>query len=415
MQTPANNPSAPQRVVLGVSGGIAAYKSADLVRRLRERGCEVRVVMTAAAREFITPLTLQAVSGNPVHSELLDPGAEAGMGHIELARWAEVVLIAPASADLMAKLAHGLADDLLSTLCLATAAPLVLAPAMNQQMWSAPATQSNRRLLESRAVRLLGPGEGPQACGEVGPGRMLDPLDIVRELVNAPGSGVLAGLQVLVTAGPTREPLDPVRFISNHSSGRMGYAVARAAAEAGARVILVSGPTALEVPPGVSRVSVTSAQEMFEAVMARAPASDVFIAAAAVADYRPERVWPSKMKKGAAGMELSLVRTPDILTEVAALTPGPFTVGFAAETEEVERNALEKLHKKSLDLIAANRVGPGVGFDSSENALLLLWEGGRCELPQASKHELARELVRVIADRYHAQGATAGSGPAAGN
>jgi phosphopantothenoylcysteine decarboxylase/phosphopantothenate--cysteine ligase len=415
MQTPANNPSAPQRVVLGVSGGIAAYKSADLVRRLRERGCEVRVIMTAAAREFITPLTLQAVSGNPVHSELLDPGAEAGMGHIELARWAEVVLIAPASADLMAKLAHGLADDLLSTLCLATAAPLVLAPAMNQQMWSAPATQSNRRLLESRAVRLLGPGEGPQACGEVGPGRMLDPLDIVRELVNAPGSGVLAGLQVLVTAGPTREPLDPVRFISNHSSGRMGYAVARAAAEAGARVILVSGPTALEVPPGVSRVSVTSAQEMFEAVMARAPASDVFIAAAAVADYRPERVWPSKMKKGAAGMELSLVRTPDILTEVAALTPGPFTVGFAAETEEVERNALEKLHKKSLDLIAANRVGPGVGFDSSENALLLLWEGGRCELPQASKHELARELVRVIADRYHAQGATAGSGPAAGN
>lgn len=404
MPTPSNNARAPDRIVLGVSGGVAAYKSADLARRLREHNCEVRVVMTAAARQFITPLTMQAVSGHPVHTELLDPAAEAGMGHIELARWADVVLIAPASADIMAKLAHGLADDLLSTLCLATSAPLVLAPAMNQRMWSAPATQANKRVLEERGARLLGPAEGVQACGEIGPGRMLDPLDIVRALVHGSESGPLAGLSVLITAGPTHEPLDPVRFITNHSSGKMGYAIARAAVEAGAAVTLVSGPTMLAAPAGVTRVEVTSAQQMHEAVMHHAGRSDIFIAAAAVSDYRPEAFSASKIKKGDERIELALVPNSDILTEVAALADGPFTVGFAAETENVEQHALEKLHKKSLDLIAANRVGPaGVGFASDENALLLLWENGRRELPRASKAALARELVRVIAERYHAQ------------
>lgn len=413
MQTPTNSPGQ-RNVVLGVSGGIAAYKSADLVRRLREAGCEVRVVMTPAAQQFVTPLTLQAVSGRPVHTELLDPSAEAGMGHIELARWAHVVLIAPASADVMAKLAHGLADDLLSTLCLATAAPLVLAPAMNQQMWDAPATQANKRLLEERGVRLLGPGEGSQACGETGPGRMLDPLDIVRELWHPGAAPPLAGRSVLVTAGPTREPLDAVRFLSNHSSGKMGYALARAAAEAGAEVTLVSGPTALPVPAGVRRIAVTSAREMFEAVMARAARSDIFIGAAAVADYRPERCAPSKIKKGPGALALSLVPNPDILSEVAALAGGPFTVGFAAETEDVAGHAREKLRKKSLDLIAANRVGsPGTGFDSDENALLVLWAGGRRELARASKAALAHELVRIIADRYHAQSAAQAPGSAA--
>ncbi|NIR29149.1 MAG: bifunctional phosphopantothenoylcysteine decarboxylase/phosphopantothenate--cysteine ligase CoaBC [Gammaproteobacteria bacterium] len=404
MRTPSNKAPVPGQLVLGVSGGVAAYKSADLVRRLREQDCEVRVVMTRAARRFITPLTMQAVSGHPVHTELLDPAAEAGMGHIELARWADVVLIAPASADVMAKLAHGLADDLLSTLCLATSAPLVLAPAMNQQMWNAAATQANRWVLEERGVRFLGPGEGAQACGETGPGRMLDPLDIVRVLLHGQETGPLAGLSVLVTAGPTRESLDPVRFISNHSSGKMGYAIARAAVEAGAEVTLVSGPTTLSAPAGVTRVAVTSGREMYEAVMREAGQSDVFIAAAAVSDYRPDAFSASKIKKGDERIALSLVPNPDILTEVAALAGGPLTVGFAAETENVEQHALEKLHKKSLDLIAANQVGPaGVGFASDENALLLLWEGGRRELPRASKAALARDLVRVIADRYHAR------------
>lgn len=415
MRTPSNKAPAGEHIVLGVSGGVAAYKSADLVRRLREQGCDVRVVMTSAARQFITPLTMQAVSGHPVHTELLDPAAEAGMGHIELARWADVVLVAPASADVMAKLTCGLADDLLSTLCLATSAPLVLAPAMNQQMWHAAATQANRRVLEERGARFLGPGEGAQACGETGPGRMLDPLDIVRALLHGGERGPLAGLSVLITAGPTHEPLDPVRFISNHSSGKMGYAIARAAAEAGAEVILVSGPAVLPVPAGVTRVAVTSAREMYEAAMREAGQSDIFIGAAAVSDYRPDQFSASKIKKGDERIELSLVPNPDILTEVAALAGGPFTVGFAAETEDVEQHALEKLHRKSLDLIAANQVGSGgVGFASDENALLVLWEGGRREFPRASKTALARDLVQVIADRYHARhGAAEDTGPPA--
>jgi len=388
------------RVVLGVSGGIAAYKSADLVRRLRERGCEVRVVMTRGARAFVTPLTFQAVSGNPVHTDLLDASAEAAMGHIELARWAGVVLIAPASADVMARLAHGLADDLLSTLCLATSAPLVLAPAMNRQMWAAAATQENRRLLESRGVRLLGPGDGSQACGEVGPGRMLDPADIVARLLGGPPAGPLCGRTVLVTAGPTREAIDPVRYVSNRSSGKMGYAVAAAAAEAGARVTLVSGPTGLEAPAGVERVSVTSAGEMHRAVTERAGGADVFIAAAAVADYRPQDLAAQKIKKSAQRLELTMVRNPDILADVAARPSAPFTVGFAAETEDLERNALDKLRRKSLDLVAANRVdGAEVGFDSDDNALTLYWEGGSASLPAAPKMEIARALLRVVAER----------------
>jgi len=405
MREPAE-PASPayRRVVLGVSGGVAAYKSAELVRRLRERGCEVRVVLTDAGRAFITPLTLQAVSGNPVRTELLDPAAEAGMGHIELARWAEVVLAAPASADLMAKLAHGLADDLLTTLSLATTAPLVLVPAMNRQMWAAAATQANRRLLEARGARLMGPLEGEQACGETDPGRMLEPVDIVARLLDAPAGGPLAGRRVLVTAGPTREPLDPVRYISNHSSGKMGYALAAAAAEAGAAVTLVSGPTALAAPPGVERVAVTTAQEMFEAVMARVQACDVFIAAAAVADYRADAASREKIKKGEGGLEIRLVQNPDILAEVAALPDAPFTLGFAAETGDVEENALAKLRRKSLDMIAANRVGvPESGFDSDRNAVVVLWEGGQRELPLASKTELARTLVDLVRERYRAK------------
>lgn len=403
MSDPAN-----RRIVLGVTGGIAAYKSADLVRRLRERDCEVRVVMTAGGREFVTPLTMQALSGHAVHTDLLDPAAEAAMGHIELARWAELVAIAPASADFLARLAHGLADDLLSTLCLATTAPIVLAPAMNHQMWAAQATQANRRLLAERGVMLLGPGEGSQACGEVGPGRMLDPLDIADAVVAHPAlrreSGALANLAALITAGPTREAIDPVRYISNRSSGKMGYALARAAAEAGARVTLVSGPTCLRAPPGVERIAVTSAAEMYAAVMERTPATDVFIGAAAVADYRPREAQQAKIKKGAEHIELRLVRTPDILGAVAGRTGSPFTVGFAAETEDLERNARDKLERKLLDMVAANLVGgEGTGFDSDENALSVFWAGGGRELARAPKERLARELVALVGERYRAK------------
>jgi len=390
------------RIVLGVSGGIAAYKSADLVRRLREREYDVRVVMTAAACEFVTPLTLQAVSGHPVHRDLFDEAAEAAMGHIELARWADRVLVAPASADFMARLAHGLAGDLLATLCLATRAPVILAPAMNREMWAAAATCENRRLLLERGVRMVGPAEGNQACGEVGPGRMVEPALLVERVLALSGEGRLGGLSVLVTAGPTQEPIDPVRFVSNRSSGKMGYAVARAAAEEGAAVTLVSGPTALEPPSGATVVPVASAEDMYAEVMARARAHDIFIAAAAVADYRPLEVASHKIKKGSrAELVLEMRRTPDILAGVAALAERPFTVGFAAETEDLEDNARAKLERKSLDLIAANLVGvPESGFTAEQNALLVLWADGRAELPLAPKPELARALVEVVAERY---------------
>lgn len=394
-----------KRILLGVTGGIAAYKSADLVRRLAEAGAEVRVVMTEGAKAFVTPLTFQAVSGNPVHEALLDPAAEAGMGHIELARWAELVLVAPASADFLARLAHGLANDLLSTLCLATAAPIAVAPAMNQQMWAAAATQANMAVLRARGVAVFGPGTGAQACGDVGAGRMLEPLEL-RELVAARfAEPVLKGLRLLITAGPTREALDPVRYLSNHSSGKMGYALAAAAAALGAEVELVSGPVALATPSGVARSDVVSAAEMHAATLARAPRADIFIACAAVADYRPAAAAGQKIKKHADALRLDLVKNPDILAEVSALATGrPFCVGFAAETEKLAEHARDKLARKGLDLVCANDVSaPGLGFGSEDNALRVFWTGGEQALGPGPKAELARELLHLIHHHYQAR------------
>lgn len=391
-----------RKIVLGVTGGIAAYKSADLTRRLQDAGAEVRVVMTAAATQFVSPLTFQALSGNPVHLDLLDPAAEAAMGHIELARWADLVLVVPASADFMARLAHGLANDLLTTLCLATDAPIVLAPAMNRLMWQNPATRDNAALLARRGVRLLGPGSGGQACGEVGEGRMLEPLEIVQALSVAQDRP-LAGQVVLVTAGPTREAIDPVRFIGNRSSGRMGFAVAAAARDAGAQVVLVAGPSSLATPAGVERIDVTSAAEMYQAVMQQVARADIFIGAAAVADYRPSQVAPSKIKKNAEGLTLTLERTEDILQSVAALPSPPFTVGFAAETDDLAVHARDKMTRKNLDMIAANWVGGETGFDTADNALEVFWRDGQASLGRQDKDALAGQLVRLIAERYRAK------------
>jgi len=388
----------PSRILLGVTGGIAAYKSPDLVRRLRERGAEVQVVMTEGARQFVTPLTFQAVSGREVRDSLWDANAEAAMGHIELARWADAVLIAPATAEFIAKLAQGRADDLLTTLCLATASPVSVAPAMNQQMWANAATQSNISTLRGRGVVVLGPGSGDQACGETGEGRMLEPAELAAAVLESlSGARPLAGCKVVVTAGPTRERIDPVRFISNRSSGKMGYAVAQAAREAGAEVILVSGPVALPAPAGVTRVNVESARQMLAAVQSALEGADIYIGAAAIADYEPASVSAQKIKKSSDTMTLSLVKAPDILASVAALERRPFVVGFAAETQDVEQNARAKLEGKRLDMIAANRVGDGIAFDQDENSLLLLWQGGREELATCGKLELARKLVARIA------------------
>jgi phosphopantothenoylcysteine decarboxylase/phosphopantothenate--cysteine ligase len=392
--------SLPQRILLGVSGGIAAYKACELTRLLVKSGCEVRVAMTPAATEFVTPLTFQALSGRPVHTTLLDESAEAGMGHIELARWADAVLVALASADFMARLAHGLADDLLATLCLATEAPVFLAPAMNRVMWANPATQANRALLETRGMTLLGPAKGGQACGETGTGRMLEPAEIVTALREHHAAGPLAGVRLTLTAGPTREPIDPVRVLSNRSSGRMGFAVAAAAHAAGAEVTLIAGPVALPTPAGVNRIDVETAADMHHAVLERLPATDLFIAAAAVADYRPAETAAHKMKKSADAFELALVRTPDILAEVSAHDPRPFCVGFAAETDDLLDNARSKLAGKGLDMIAANRVGPALGIEQSDNALEVLWHDGARSLPRAPKEQLARDLVALIAERY---------------
>ncbi|HEU5397923.1 MAG TPA: bifunctional phosphopantothenoylcysteine decarboxylase/phosphopantothenate--cysteine ligase CoaBC [Gammaproteobacteria bacterium] len=388
-----------KRIVVGLSGGVAAYKSPDIVRRLREAGAEVQVVMTAGAQRFITPLTLQAVSGRPVRSELWDMAAEHAMDHIELGRWAELVLVAPATADFIAHLAQGLAVDLLGTLCLATEAPVVLAPAMNWAMWQNSATQGNVRRLRERGLRLLGPVEGELAEGEIGMGRMLEPADIVAALAKD-ASRPLQGLKVLVTAGPTREPIDPVRYVSNRSSGKMGYAVARAAAEAGAEVTLVSGPVHLVTPRDVRRVDVETAAEMHAAVMREVGHAHIFVAAAAVADYAPGKRANQKIKKlSTTKLALSMQKTPDILAEVARRRQRPYTVGFAAETEQLEKHAREKLDKKHLDLVAANLVGGGRGFDRDDNALTVYWKGGAEELGQASKLDLARRLVKLIADR----------------
>jgi phosphopantothenoylcysteine decarboxylase / phosphopantothenate---cysteine ligase len=395
-----------KRILLGVTGGIAAYKSPDLVRRLRERGAEVQVVMTAAAREFVTATTFQAVSGRSVRSELWDAAAEAAMGHIELARWADAILVAPATADFLARLAGGQADDLLATLCLATQAPIAVAPAMNHLMWSNAATRANVVTLLGRGVQVFGPGEGDQACGESGPGRMLEPLELAERLAAlcAPAGGVLAGRRVLITAGPTRERIDPVRFISNRSSGKMGFAVAQAAREAGATVVLVAGPVSLAAPAGVARVDVESAADMLNTVLRELPGTDVFISTAAVADYRPARIAQQKIKKTADNLDLSMERTADVLATVAARPERPFVVGFAAETEAVENNARGKLMKKNLDMIAANEVGHDKAFDSDDNQLLVLTRAGRHEFARADKLSLARGLVVLIAQELAARG-----------
>lgn len=391
-------------VLLGISGGIAAYKTPELVRRLRERGAEVQIVMTSSAEEFVTGTALQAVSGRPLRSNLWDKEAEAAMSHIELARWADVVLIAPATAEIMARLASGAASDLLTTICLATEAPIAIAPAMNHVMWGNAAVQKNRETLAERGVHILGPDAGSQACGESGEGRMLDPDDIA-EIVCGPqfasnGPALLAGRTVLVTAGPTQELIDPVRFISNRSSGKMGYAIAAAAAQQGARVILISGPTSLPAPRGVVLQRVLSAQDMYDATHAHIREADIFVATAAVADYRPTEVAAQKIKKSYDSISIELVRTPDILASVAALDEAPFTVGFAAETENLRGYALGKLEDKKIDMIVANLVGANCGFDSDDNTIEIFWQGGEQLFATASKVALARAIVKLVAERF---------------
>lgn len=389
-----------KHILLGVSGSIAAYKSAELVRRLKDADADVRVVLTAGGAEFVTPLTFQALSGNPVHMDLLDTEAEAAMGHIELARWADAILVAPASANFIARLAQGRADDLLSAICLATSSTVAIAPAMNQQMWANAATQENLRQLSERGVLQFGPGEGDQACGEVGPGRMLEAEQLAQLTADIFETGQLAGRTVLITAGPTQEAIDPVRYLSNRSSGKMGYAIAQAAAEAGAKVILISGPSALATPPRVERIDVRSAQQMHDAVMQQVNSSDIFIGTAAIADYRPVHIAEQKIKKTQDTLTLELQRNPDILAEVAALKDGPFTVGFAAETENLEQHAREKLERKGLNMIAANLVGENTAFESDENALLILTTDDKQQLPTASKTVLGRQLIEAIAKHY---------------
>lgn len=392
-----------KRVLLGISGGIAAYKCVELVRRLREQGAEVRVVMTAAAKAFITPLTLQAVSGHPVADDLLDPAAESSMGHIQLAKWADLVLLAPATADLMARMAAGMGNDLLTTLCLATNAPLAIAPAMNQQMYQAQVTQENIAKLAARGALIWGPAEGAQACGDIGPGRMLEPAELCQRVSqHFAQQQDLAGIAVLITAGPTREALDPVRFISNHSSGKMGYAIAAAAAARGATVTLVSGPVNLPTPAGVKRIDVESALQMQSAVMTEVTHHQIFIACAAVADYRAACVAPEKIKKAGDEISLTLVKNPDIVAGVGAMTTQrPFVVGFAAETQNVEQYARDKLARKNLDLICANDVSlPGQGFNADQNALHLFWKDGQHSLALDSKAALGQQLMDNIVRLY---------------
>lgn len=395
---------AQRRILVGVTGGIAAYKTASLIRQLTQAGAEVRVVMTQAATTFVGPLTYQALSGHPVHIGVLDAQSEAAMDHITLARWPDAMAIAPASADFLARLAHGHANDLLTTLCLASTAPLLVAPAMNHIMWTNAATQANCQQLLARGVRLLGPDSGSQACGESGEGRMREPEQLLRDIAALFDGGCMQGLRVMVTAGPTREPIDPVRVISNRSSGKMGFAIAAAAAQEGAAVTLISGPVALATPSRVRRQEVETAQDMHAAVLERLAECDVLIAAAAVADYRPRAVSPRKIKKQADAMNLELVRNPDILAEVSRRPKRPFTVGFAAETENLESHARVKLDAKSLDLIAANLVsGPRSALEVDEAELLVLWRGGQTALPRAPKRELAFQLVKLIAERLHAK------------
>jgi phosphopantothenoylcysteine decarboxylase/phosphopantothenate--cysteine ligase len=389
-----------KKILLGVTGGIAAYKSADLVRRLIERGAVVQVVMTDAAQKFITPLTMQALSGSEVRTSLLDTAAEAAMGHIELARWADTILVAPASADFLARLRVGMANDLLTTLCLASDRPLMLAPAMNQQMYAAASTQDNIQVLKQRGAILIGPAAGEQACGDVGLGRMVEPTEIADEVAKHFLVGPLSGVKLLLTAGPTREQIDPVRYISNNSSGKMGYCVAQAAAELGADVTLVSGPTALPTPSSVDSISVSSAAEMYRAVMQNIERNDIFIATAAVADYRPLEQGNSKIKKSDGAPQIALEQTADILATVGADFPSVFTLGFAAETDDLISYARSKLEKKRLNMVAANWVGEGVAFDQPSNALTVVTEDEEIELPELPKEELARALMALVVERY---------------
>ncbi|MCY4016633.1 MAG: bifunctional phosphopantothenoylcysteine decarboxylase/phosphopantothenate--cysteine ligase CoaBC [Gammaproteobacteria bacterium] len=393
-----------KRVLLGITGGIAAYKCAELSRLLIKAGAEVRVVMSRAAREFVTPLTMQALTGNRVHLDLLDAEAEAAMGHIELARWADLVLVAPASADFLARAAAGRADDLLTTLLLATSASVAVAPAMNQGMWSDPATRRNLDALQARAWRVFGPAEGDQACGDVGPGRMLEPAELLESCAGLFAGEPLAGRHLLITGGPTREAIDPVRFLSNHSSGKMAYALAAEAAAAGARVSLVSGPVALPAPERVARIDVVSAEQMRAAVLERIGDADVFIGVAAVADYRPAQAAVEKMKKNEREMRLELVRNPDIIGEVAGLAERPFVVGFAAETADLLANGREKLERKGLDLLFANDA-TGT-FDSDEVAATAIFAGGELEIPRSRKEAAARKMLALIAERLPAAAAS---------
>lgn len=397
-----------KKILLGISGGIAAYKCAELTRRLIERGAQVQVVMTHAAKEFITPLTMQAVSGRPVSDSLLDPAAEASMGHIELAKWADLVLLAPATADLMARMAAGMGNDLLTTLILATDAPVAVSPAMNQQMYRNIATQENIATLARRGMTIWGPAAGEQACGDIGPGRMLEPMQLVNHCeaffqADSLQTSPLQGKSILITAGPTREAIDPVRYITNHSSGKMGYAIAQAAAKLGADVTLISGPVNLATPQQVQRIDVESASDMYQTVMQHAQSHDVFISCAAVADYRPQIVADQKIKKtdDSEQMTLTMVKNPDIVASVAAMTEHrPFTVGFAAETQDVEKYARNKLINKNLDMICANDVSvAGQGFNSDDNALTVYWQGGEQALPLSSKAELARALMLLINEK----------------
>ena len=396
-----------KRILLGVTGGVAAYKAAEILRQCQKMGAEVRVVMTPSATEFITPLTFQALSGSPVHTQLLDAEQEAGMGHIHLARWADAILVAPASANFIARLASGMANDLLTTLLLATEKPVLLAPAMNRAMYDDSNTQKNIAKLKSQGVSIIGPGEGVQACGDVGLGRMLEPETLVSALVEHFNTGELAGVTVLLNAGPTREAIDPVRYISNHSSGKMGFALAQACVDAGAQVTLVAGPVQIETPAGLERIDVVSAKEMTQAVLSRVAQADVFVAAASVVDYTPAAVVDNKIKKNAPQMQLGLVKTLDILATVACAPAAPFCVGFAAETDNLEEYAKGKLSNKSLDMIAANWVGQeGSGFNSDTNALSVYWEDGGQQLETKPKPALARELVKLIAKRYHEKNTT---------
>ena len=394
-------------ILLGVTGGIAAYKTPDLVRKLTATGAEVRVVLTESAGHFVSALSLQAVSGNPVSNDLLDPDAEAAMGHIELAKWADILLVAPATANFIAKLAHGLADDLLSTLCLATTAKIFISPAMNQQMWNASATQENMAILKRRGLNLISPDSGEQACGDIGPGRMPEPqaladyVSACNQPVQSVASKRLADKRIVITAGPTREAIDPVRYISNHSSGKMGYALAKAALQAGAKVTLVSGPVSIPAPQGAQVIKVDSATQMHQAVMDVMDKTDIFIACAAVADYRPSDAANQKIKKTEDELTLTFVKNPDILADVANLQQPPFTVGFAAETQDVSYYAKEKLARKKLDMIAANDVSDKqIGFNSDNNALTVFWNQGEKILAVADKEQLAVQLVDLISERY---------------